>query len=138
MIHFKHTLEKMQQFRKTYFKDNPNPAGYLQLKQFCEEYGKVLSVPYLDDTVYDYFYDKTWEDINKPYQKYLIQTRFDEFKKIKIKGHINYQLCAKIDKLFEKLLDNKMINFKNRTRVMDICRDWHTKTQNNTGAILPL
>ena len=133
MIHFRHTLEKMQEFRKSYFKDNPNPAGYLQLKQFCEEYNKILCVPYLDDSVYDYFYDKTWEDINKPHQKHLIQSRFDEFKKIKIKGHINYQLCAKVDKLFEKLLDNKQINLYNRKRVMDICRDWYkqpkTKSQ---------
>ena len=28
------------------------------------------------------------------------------------------------DKVFETLLENKKINHKNRTRVMDICRDW--------------
>lgn len=133
MIHFRHTLEKMQEFRKSYFKDNPNPAGYLQLKQFCEEYNKILCVPYLDDSIYNYFYTKTWEDINKPYQKHLIQSRFDEFKKIKIKGHINYQLCAKVDKLFEKLLDNKEINLYNRKRVMDICRDWYNINQSKAN-----
>ena len=43
------------------------------------------------------------------------------------------QLGANIDHLFEKLLTNKEINFKNRSRVMDICRDWYkqpkTKSQ---------
>ena len=58
---------------------------------------------------------------------------FDEFKKIKIKGHINYQLCAKVDKLFEKLLDNKEINLYNRKRVMDICRDWYNINQSKAN-----
>ena len=35
-----------------------------------------------------------------------------------------------LDKLFEKLIDNKIINFKNRKRVMDICRDQCTKRSN--------
>ena len=36
---------------------------------------------------------------------------------------------------------NKSLNdqqVKNRKRVMDICRDWYEKTQNNTGAVLPI
>ena len=53
--------------------------------------------------------------------------------KIKIKGHINYQLCAKVDKLFEKLLDNKTINLYNRKRVMDICRDWYNINQSKAS-----
>ena len=55
------------------------------------------------------------------------------FKKIKIKGHINYQLCVKVDKLFEKLLDNKEINLYNRKRVMDICRDWYNINQSKAN-----
>jgi len=31
-----------------------------------------------------------------------------------------------VDKLFETLIDDKFINFKFRKRVMDICRDWST------------
>ena len=36
-----------------------------------------------------------------------------EFKQIKLKTY-QYQLGANIDHYFEKLIDNKMINFKNR------------------------
>ena len=93
-----------------------------------------LCVPYFEPEVYDYFYDRSWEEINKPYQKALIKDRFDEFKKIKVKPHINYQLCAEIDKLFENLIDNKEININNRTRVMDICRDW-SKLVESTGSL---
>ena len=49
---------------------------------------------------------------------------FEEFKKFKFKKHINLQLGGGVDKLFEKLIDDKFINFKFRKRVMDICRDW--------------
>jgi len=64
----------------------------------------------------------------------LIKERFEEFKKIKVKPHINYQLNAEIDKSFEKLLDNKEINLYNRKRVMDICRDWYK--MNNSESTL--
>ena len=37
---------------------------------------------------------------------------------------------------FEKLLNNTEINFKNRSRVMDICRDWYEL--NKSKAQLPL
>ena len=41
-------------------------------------------------------------------------------------------MCAKVDKLFEKLLDNKEINLYNRKRVMDICRDWYNINQSKS------
>ena len=54
----------------------------------------------------------------------------------KIKNHLNLQIDSGIVNLFELLLPNKEINFKNRSRVMDICGDWHglntTKTNSNT------
>ena len=138
MMHFKHTVELMNKFRYNYFHNTPNAGAMDQLRQFCSEYDKVLSVPYFEKEVYDYFYDKSWEEINRPVQKHLIKKCYKEFDKIKVKPHINYQLCAEIDHLFEKLIDVKEINFKNRKRVMDICRDWYEKTQNNTGAVLPI
>ena len=134
MMHFKDTVELMNKFRYNYFHGTINPGGLEQTKQFCDEYNKELCVPYFEPEVYDYFYDRSWEEINKPYQKALIKDRFDEFKKIKVKPHINYQLCAEIDKLFENLIDNKEINIINRTRVMDICRDW-SKLVESTGSL---
>ena len=134
MMHFRDTVELMNKFRYNYFHGTINPGGLEQTKQFCDEYNKELCVPYFEPEVYDYFYDRSWEEINKPYQKALIKDRFDEFKKIKVKPHINYQLCAEIDKLFENLIDNKEININNRTRVMDICRDW-SKLVESTGSL---
>ena len=134
MMHFKHTVELMNIFRYNYFYGTVNPGALEQLRQFCEEYNKELCVPYFEREVYDYFYDRSWEEINKPYQKALIKERFEEFKKIKVKPHINYQLNAEIDKSFEKLLDNKEINLYNRKRVMDICRDWYK--MNNSESTL--
>lgn len=128
MIHFRHTKDKFDDFRKDYF-SSENPAGIRQLEMLSEEYDKILIAPYLTSEVYDYFNQFTWEEINKPYEKHLIRSRFSEFEQVKVKKHLNLQLVGGVDKVFETLLESSEINFKNRIRVMDICRDWHEKTQ---------
>ena len=63
----------------------------------------------------------------KPKQKYFVRKDFTELKKLgTIKSHQNLHLNAGIDKLFEKLLNNPEINFKNRKRMMDVSKDWST------------
>ena len=46
----------------------------------------------------------TWEELNKPFQKHHVLNAFEEFKKGKFKKHINLQLGAGVDKLFETLI----------------------------------
>ena len=139
---------------KEYFKKNPkniktfdeardiyflpdNSAGLKWHNKLEEKYNKKHITPYLHSVVKEYFYLFNWEDLNKPFQKHHVRNAFDEFKKIgKIKNHLNLQIDSGIVNLFESLLPNKEINFKNRSRIMDICRDWNvlntTKTNSNT------
>ena len=56
-------------------------------------------------TVKDFFYNMTWEEVNKPFQKHHVVTAFEEFKKFKFKKHINLQLGAGVDKLFHLGVD---------------------------------
>ena len=43
----------------------------------------------------------------------------------KVENHLNLQIESGIIKLFETLLDNnKEINFKNRTRMLEVYSDW--------------
>ena len=93
--------------------------------------------PYLHSAVKEYFYLFNWEDLNKPFQKHHVRNAFHEFKRVgKIKNHLNLQIDSGIVNLFESLLFNKEINFKNRSRIMDVCRDWNllntTKGNSNT------
>ena len=44
------------------------------------------------------------------------------------KPHANLQLESGVDKVFENLLLDPQINYKRRTRVMDLCRDWKCYT----------
>ena len=82
--------------------------------------------PFLDKKVKDYFYQFTWDELNKPKQKQHIRDDFQELNKFgKIKPHLNLQLASGVDEVFETLLNNKKINFRNRKRVMDVCRDWN-------------
>ena len=138
MIHYGpgKSKEKFDEFRDNYFDIN-NQAGYLWHELIARNNKKQLITPYLSLPVKDFFYGKTWEEVNKPFQKHHVRNAFDEFKKIgKIKNHLNLQIDSGIVNLFESLLPNKEINFKNRSRIMDVCRDWHVlntiKANSNT------
>jgi asparagine synthetase B (glutamine-hydrolysing) len=120
------TKAKFDEFRNNYF-DYFNQAGYLWHERIARNNGKQFITPYLSMRVRDFFYSKDWYELNEPFQKHIVVNAFDEFKQFKFKKHINLQLGSNIDKLFETLIDNKKINFKNRKRVMDICRDWSTQ-----------
>ena len=123
MIHFKHTKEKFDKFRTDYF-SSENPAGVRQLEMLSKEHNKILIAPYLNKDVFNYFIQFDWDQINKPYEKYLIRQHYHEFDDLKLKKHLNLQLVAEIPTVFEKLLDNKEINIYDRKRIMDVCRDW--------------
>lgn len=129
MMHFRHTKELFDEYRlKAYAL---KPGGYEQQLLLAKEYGKVYNTPYMEKEVKEYFLGFTWEQINKPFEKALIVNDFrDYFDRIgKWRKHTNLQLDAKINILFEKLIDEPEINFKNRKRIMDIARDWHERKQ---------
>jgi asparagine synthetase B (glutamine-hydrolysing) len=135
-IHYKHTQELFDKFRDNYFSPEMC-AGYNWHKKVSDEYDKVFVTPYLTESVKEFFYSKSWDEVNKPFQKHHVRNAFDEFKRTgKIKNHLNLQIDSGIVELFESLLPNKEINFKNRSRIMDVCRDWNvlntTKTNSNT------
>tara|TARA_Y100000361_G_C11128672_1_gene327557 strand:+ start:527 stop:1345 length:819 start_codon:yes stop_codon:yes gene_type:complete len=132
MIHFKHTQELFDKFRNNYFKPNMC-AGYLWHKKVADIHHKKFITPYLTNSVKEFFYSKSWEELNTPNQKHHVRNAFDEFKLIKnIKKHLNLQIDCGIVDLFETLIHNKEINFKGRKRVMDICRDWNLLNSTNT------
>ena len=129
------TKLKFDEFRDNYF-DIKNQAGFQWHERIARNHNKQVIAPYLSLPVKEFFYNKDWYELNEPFQKHHVVTAFDEFKKFKFKKHINLQLGAGVDKLFETLIDNKRININNRKRVMDICRDW--SKQYESLAILPI
>jgi asparagine synthetase B (glutamine-hydrolysing) len=132
LINYKHTQELFDEFRDNYFKPDMR-AGYNWHKKISDEHKKIFVTPYLDDSVKNFFYSKSWDELNKPYQKHHVRDAFPQFKLIKnVKKHLNLQIDSGIINLFETLIDNKEINFKGRTRVMDICRDWNVLNSTNT------
>ena len=123
-MHYKHPKEKFDHFRDDYFLPEKT-AGLKWHLTLAESYDKVMINPFLDKKVKDYFYQFTWDELNKPKQKQHIRDDFQELNKFgKIKPHLNLQLASGVDKVFETLLNNKKINFRNRKRMMDVCRDW--------------
>lgn len=126
-LHYKSPKSKFDEFRNDYFQPN-NTAGRNWHERVANKYGKKFLSPYLDDDIKKYFYQFDWYQLNKPYEKHLVVESFPEFKTIgKFKKHTNLQLGSGINKIFEKILDDAEINFKKRSRVMDVCRDWKNK-----------
>ena len=136
-IHFKHTKELMDKFRQGYFgkldettqKFIPgNPVGIKQQMLLAKSVDSILVAPYVDKKVWDWMIQYDWDFFNKPYQKAPLFDAFPELLEIKRRNHLNLQLAAGIPNYFEKLLDNKKINVYNRSRIMDLVRDWKATT----------
>ena len=132
-LHFKHTKELIDEFRQGYFGrldettqkfTVDNPVGIRQQMLLADNIGSVIVAPYVDKKVWDWMIQFDWNYFNKPYQKAPIFEAFPKLKEIKRRNHLNLQLAAGIPNYFEKLLDNKEVNIYNRSRIMDLVRDY--------------
>lgn len=136
VLHFKEPKEKFDQFRRNYFTPF-NVTGFRQIEQLSNERDIKLVHPYIyHDDVREFFFKYDWFELNQPKQKQVVRDAFkEEFDRVtSVKDHINLQLGSNIDHLFEKLLDDKMLNNRGRKRVMDLASDYASTGQ----AILPL
>lgn len=116
--------KEFDKLRNKKYEMDDNISCIKQIKNLCKENEKQFILPFKNKDILDYYLNFSWEEINKPKQKYLIRKCYPELEEMKIKNHWNYQLCAGIDKLFETLLNDNEINFKNRKRMLDVYRDW--------------
>ncbi len=129
MIHCRRPKKKFDAYREEYF-TAPNPAGQKHERAILLAHGKNRVAPYLTAAVRDLFGALSWDEINRPRQKQVTLDAFPEgFAQVKVRPHANLQLVAGIPAIFETLLLNPRLNFKGRTRVLDLCRDWHEKTK---------
>lgn len=129
-IHYKTPKSKFDEYRNQHYLPQ-NLGGKQWHTRVAEKFGKTYLTPYVDDDIRDYFFQFDWFEINKPFEKHHVVTSFPEFKQIgKVNKHTSLQLCAGVDVAFEALLDDPIINFKNRKRIMDVCRDWQKNETN--------
>ena len=91
MIHYKHTQEKFDQFRHDYFSD-PDAAGRKGIHKICQDHDVDIINPYCDPNVFKLFIGKSWDELNKPKQKYAIRKYYPELDQFKLPNHTNLQL----------------------------------------------
>ena len=114
-------------YRNHYFSEG-ECAGISEHNKLVKKYKKIHITPYLDKDVSKHLMGMSYDQLNKGGQKGYVRKDFTQLKKFgKIKDHQNLHLNAGVDKLFETLLNNSEINFNNRKRMMDVCRDWYKK-----------
>ena len=104
MIHYKDNIDA---FRETLFKNN-NYAQKLLNNNIAKYYNKQTIIPYLLRDMIDEFKGTTWDQLNKPRQKYATLMAYEDyFKKIKVRNHTNLQLGdSKIEENLNKLLQS--------------------------------
>ena len=91
MIHYKHTQEKFDQFRHDYFAD-PDAAGRKGIHKICQDFDVDIFNPYCHPSVFKLFIGKSWNELNKPKQKYAIRKCYPELEQFKLPNHTNLQL----------------------------------------------
>ena len=139
-IHFKNTLELNKEYRRLCFeKIEIGSDGFAteviwdrQLrywKKMANENNVELKMPYNRLEIFNYFWNKSWNELNRPKQKYPLWQLYPEYvsKAGKLEKHTDLQ-CGNtnIREIFEVLLDDKELNKKNRARMMDLYRDLYT------------
>lgn len=137
MIHFKHTLEKMNEFRSDTAGDSSQRKT---LQEIAWHEAKIrINFPFPHPLIVQYFSTKTWDEINRPKQKQTLTDMFpDQFAKIKRFNHTNLQCGdSMIREVFEPMLDNGFLNTKRRSRMVDLYRDlylyFHPKKGKQNG-----
>ena len=74
------SINRMQEYRiktyNTYQKQLDAASSYAISK------GKILIAPFMDKNVYDYFWDKTFEQVNRPGRKRILVDLYPEFFKL--------------------------------------------------------
>lgn len=114
------------EYRRNYL--DGDCAGYKEHTALATKHGKIHISPFLDSEVREYLMDFSWQELNIPRQKEILRKDFTNLEKYgKVRQHINLHLGSNINKLFETLLLDVDINFNNRKRMMDVCRDWYKK-----------
>jgi len=109
MIHYKHTQKKFDQFRNDYFSD-PDAAGRKGVTKICKDQNINLVNPYCDVNVFKLFIGKSWDELNKPKQKYAIRKHYPELDKFKLPYHTNLQLGD--SKIAERIGDAVISKYK--------------------------
>ncbi|WP_084373365.1 asparagine synthase-related protein [Reichenbachiella faecimaris] len=123
MTHYKKTLELNQAYRRSIFQ-NYSTLQFEKLKEIGLSHGKSIQSPYCSKPIYDFFYDKTWNDLNKPKRKYPLIQMFDQMSLIgDLLYHSNLQMGDSGLREHFAVLLNSSINKNNRSRVMDLYRD---------------
>ena len=115
MIHFKDNIDA---FRADLFK-NENYAQKVLNNNIARYYNKQTVIPYLLPEMINEFKGTTWNELNKPRQKYATLMAYkDYFKTIKVRNHTNLQLGdSKIEENLNKLLDSDWNKHKHKSIV---------------------
>lgn len=104
---------------------NFDSSAYRLIKQLVENvHNKRFIAPYRDQTIIDFFYKYSWEDLNKPKQKQIAVTAYNEFFRAQkiYRTNVNLQVGSKVREWHSELVETK-INKNKRWRVDEIYKD---------------
>lgn len=127
-IHFKNNPTKLNEWREKDWK-NVTRKDFLDLNSFSDI---IVRDPFYNRTILDWFKLQPWDSLHKPNQKQVLIDMFPEmFAKIYTTKQMSMQVGdSGIREIYEPLLLDKELNYKNRTRMIDLYKDIHAKYKN--------
>jgi len=130
-IHFRKNKDKLNKWREHDFA-NITSRDLVCLNKMGKTYDVQVKDPFYDRAILNWFKEQEWDDLHKPSQKQVLIDMFpDEFADINTMKQCSLQ-CGDsgIRDIYTPLLDSKL-NYKKRTRVIDLYRDIYEKNRHS-------
>lgn len=130
-IHFRHDKKALNEWRE-YDWENVTRKDFLDLNRFCDTI-RIVD-PFYNRAVLDWFKGQEWDSLHKPNQKQVLINMFPEqFASIKTTSQMSLQVGdSGIREIYTPLLQDKNLNYRNRTRVNELYKDIFDKEQQFT------
>ena len=126
--------------RSMIFKSSKEPQKFKELRREAYEYATninlpidyqlaknhdiILSYPFADREIYEFYLNFDWRYLNKPYEKWILLNAFPEyFKSDGYRRHSDMQINSSMRDHCATLVYDKDINPKGRKRINEVYKD---------------
>ena len=126
-IHFKHDKDKLNEWREKDW-EYVTKKDFIDLNRFS---AIIVRDPFYNRAILDWFKQQSWDSLHKPNQKQVLIDMFPEmFAKIKTMPQVSMQVGdSGIREIYEPLLLDKELNYRNRNRVNELYKDIWKRAQ---------
>ncbi len=130
-IHYKHDKEKLNHWRDGDYEVDINDLR--TFNRMSEDMGLKVAVrdPFFSEDMLAWFKEQSWDSLHKPQQKQVLIDLFPEkWKELEVIKQTSLQCGdSMIRETYEHLLEDRNLNYRRRTRMLDLYRDINERSK---------